>query len=167
MKHANGDRMIFKKRLLFFTAMAMLMATAVFAAPYNGEFFTYYQPDGTAVEIRLYGDEYYAVAETLDGYTVTRDLRTGEFCYARLAQGGRSFISTGKAVGKASKAPAGLQKKLRLAKHVRAELVKKAQARFGVDEKGRLLPEQAAKLRPQRFGYKKWTPAIQKKIEDG
>ena len=49
------------------------MTMNVDAAPYVGNEFTYYQPDGEAVQVRLYGDEFYAVEETLDGQVIVKN----------------------------------------------------------------------------------------------
>ena len=44
------------------------------ANPFDGEIFTFTQPDGTQFEVRGWGNQYSAVFETLDGYTVGKDL---------------------------------------------------------------------------------------------
>ena len=43
----------------------------------RGELFTIKQPDGESVQVRIWGDEYYRVVESLDGYTLTPDPKTG------------------------------------------------------------------------------------------
>ncbi|MBT8037962.1 MAG: M6 family metalloprotease domain-containing protein, partial [Verrucomicrobiae bacterium] len=120
--------------------------------------------NGQELELRVFGDEFYAVAETLDGFTVTKDLRTGQFCYARLAADGKSWISTGKQVGK-GKAPAGFKKKLRLPASAIAEISQRRRDLLGYDSQGRLKPELAAKLRPRDFGYKKYSKEVEKEIK--
>ena len=47
--------------------LVVLQAVPAFSRPYNGEAFTFTQPDGSRFAVRLYGDEYYAVIETPDG----------------------------------------------------------------------------------------------------
>lgn len=49
--------------------------------------------DNPDVQLRVYGDEFYARYETLAGYTVVYDKAEGRYCYARLEQG--EFVSTG------------------------------------------------------------------------
>ncbi len=127
----------------------MLIASAVYAVPYRGDTFTYYQPDGATFQIRLYGDEFYAVAETLDGYTIVRDPDTGMFCYARLSNDGNSLVSTGVSVGKGSAAPVSLQKGVRISQREQTRQSRTAREKFGVDERGMLLPELRNVLRPE------------------
>ncbi len=43
------------------------------AAPVMGELFDLRQPDGSLVPVRIWGDEFYRVVESLDGYTLVRD----------------------------------------------------------------------------------------------
>jgi len=89
------------------TVMTLVVATMAFfilimgagAVPYIGNEFTYYQPNGEAIQIRLYGDEFYAVAETLDGYSIVKDPVTQDFCYADLSADGTELESTGIRVG--------------------------------------------------------------------
>lgn len=72
------------------------------------------QPDGTVIEVRVWGDEFYAVAETLDGYTLVQDPTTRAACYARLSADGSELVSTGVAVGLNEMAPAGIGQHLRI-----------------------------------------------------
>jgi len=54
------------------------------ASGFNAQVFTFTQPDGTTMQVRGWGDQHYAVFETLDGYTVTRNSATGYWEVARL-----------------------------------------------------------------------------------
>ncbi len=74
--------------LVFFSLQA-------FSAPYQGEIFKFTQPDGSIVEAKIFGDEYYSRCEGLDGYTLIRDEQTGWLCYAELSKDGNEFVSTG------------------------------------------------------------------------
>jgi len=47
------------------------------ATPFIGQVFTFKQPDGSTIELRGWGDQFYAVLKTLDAYTVTRHRATG------------------------------------------------------------------------------------------
>lgn len=89
------------------------------------------QRDGTEVQLRVFGDEFYARSETLDGYTVVFDDELGGYCYALLLEG--QFISSRAPVAKP--APPGLVKHLK-------ESAKVRKSRF--DERYNLL-----RLRPQ------------------
>jgi hypothetical protein len=44
-----------------------ILSVNAFAAPYWGELQKFKQPDGTWVDVKLYGDEYYIRGEGLDG----------------------------------------------------------------------------------------------------
>lgn len=57
------------------------------AFQFHGKEFTFKQPDGSPVKVRGWGDQHYAVFETLDGYTVTRNPTTGLFEIAAPASG--------------------------------------------------------------------------------
>ena len=61
------------------------------AARFDGQIFTFTQPDGTPIQLRGWGDQYYAVFETLDGYTVTKNPATGYWEVARLAPDGNAL----------------------------------------------------------------------------
>lgn len=65
------------------------------AAPSTGEIETVEQPDGSKVDVRLFGDEFYIRGEGLDGYTLVRDAKTGFICYAALDAAGSGWVSTG------------------------------------------------------------------------
>ncbi len=58
------------------------------ADPVHGETFSYVQPDGSIVEVRLWGDEFYHIVESMDGYTLVRDQETKAACYAELSADG-------------------------------------------------------------------------------
>jgi len=85
------------------------------AAPIWGEVVSIRQPDGTFIEVRVWGDEFYAVGETVDGFTVMRDTRTGYMTYATLSQDGSRLVSTGRPAGEFPPAT-GLQKHVRITK---------------------------------------------------
>ena len=51
---------------------SLWIASSVWAAPFAKRI-PFVQPDGTAIELWGQGDEFYAVFETLDGYTVVYD----------------------------------------------------------------------------------------------
>lgn len=91
--------------------------------PYLGEEFTFYNPDGSTVPVRGWGNQYSAVFETLDGYTVVQDPASGFLEYAVLAPDKEALVPTGT---KAGLAPAGA---LRLPQHARVtRAARRAQA---------------------------------------
>jgi M6 family metalloprotease-like protein len=61
------------------------------ATPFSGKTFTFTQPDGTKIQVRGWGDQHYAVFETLDGYTVVKNPNTGFFEIAQLSNNGTSL----------------------------------------------------------------------------
>jgi len=63
---------------------------------------TFTQPDGTTLDVVGWGDSHYAVFETLDGYTVTRDPATGFYEYAKVSTDGMDLESVGVAPGSVS-----------------------------------------------------------------
>ncbi len=58
------------------------------ASPFISKTFTFTQPDGTQFQVRGWGDQHYAVFETLDGYTVTRNPATGFYEIAQVSNDG-------------------------------------------------------------------------------
>ena len=63
--------------------------------PFQQREFTFTNPDGTEFQVRGSGNQFHAVFETLDGYTVTKDPETGFYQYARLSDGGDELLPTG------------------------------------------------------------------------
>lgn len=85
-----------------------------------GETLTFGQQNGPDIQLQVTGDEFYAVHETLDGYTAVSDSDRGQFCYAALTAG--VFVSTGVPV--TAPPPAGIARHLReslAARHNRFE----------------------------------------------
>lgn len=74
--------------------MALLLSNVLCAAPYAGTVFDLEQPDGTVVQVRFWGDEYYCRGESLDGYTVVRDAGTGWIVYAEVNEDASEFVPT-------------------------------------------------------------------------
>lgn len=72
----------------------LFFAPKTLGAPYMGTVYNAEQPNGSVVEVRLFGDEFYMRAETLDGYTVIRDKQTGWICYATYDKISDELIST-------------------------------------------------------------------------
>jgi len=81
-----------KKAIIIFLLVSSFGA---FAAPFNGQIKSFRQPDGTTVDLKLFGTEYYMRAEGLDGYTLVRDKNTQWVCYANLSEDGSELFSTG------------------------------------------------------------------------
>jgi M6 family metalloprotease-like protein len=63
------------------------------ATPFIGKTFTFTQPDGTKIQVRGWGDQHYAVFETLDSYTVVKNPTTGFYEIAQLSNDGTRLES--------------------------------------------------------------------------
>ena len=94
-------------------ALCISVALTASGAPLWGEVVTIRQPDGSSVDIRVWGDEYYSVGETLDGYSIVRDGVTGMLSYAELSADGTELVSTGVPAGEPV-APRELAKHIRI-----------------------------------------------------
>jgi immune inhibitor A len=68
--------------------LALVIFAGVQAAPASPLLFTLTQPDGAAFSARQWGDEWNHGLETLDGYTILLDPRSGYWVYAALGADG-------------------------------------------------------------------------------
>ena len=82
-------------------------------SPFVGEIFTFRNPDGSEVTLRGWGNQFEAVFETLDGYTVVQG-DDGYYEYAKLAGAGAALIPSGTRVGAADPETLALPKHIRL-----------------------------------------------------
>ncbi|HEX9861024.1 MAG TPA: hypothetical protein VGB23_07435 [Nitrospirota bacterium] len=98
---------------LILAAMAALVlpasSLAVMASP---EPFTVTQPDGAKFEAVKKGDERLNWTETVEGYTVVKDMETGVWEYA-ITSGRGELIPSGIAVAPGVGPPAGLPKHIK------------------------------------------------------
>ena len=69
---------------------------------YAGDEFTFHNPDGSEIKVRGWGNQFAAVFETLDGYTVVKDPASGFFHYAILSEDGSQLLPSGTPVGAAA-----------------------------------------------------------------
>jgi M6 family metalloprotease-like protein len=96
-----------------------------------GERLIFGQHNGPNITLRVFGDEFYARYETLEGYTVVYDLDRGQYCYAVLENGG--FVSSGAPVFKPI--PYGLRQKIKESTGVRNEKFKQRYHALRLKEK--------------------------------
>ena len=111
------------RRVLLAGFLLLLAALALPAAPFRDRAISFKQPDGTQIEIRGSGDEFYAVFETLDGYTVVFDPALKAYCFAQLGGDGQ-LVSSGVEVQRGDAAGLGLSKHLRVDAAIRLEQVR-------------------------------------------
>jgi M6 family metalloprotease-like protein len=83
------------------------------STPFRDEEFTFTNPDGSTIRVRGTGDQYYAIFETLDGYTVVKDTDTGYFRYATLSSDKTRLVPTPANAGQADPQSLGLQRHIR------------------------------------------------------
>lgn len=72
------------------------------AAPYDGELFTFLNPDDTEIVVRGWGNQYDAIFESTEGYTVVKDPESGFFHYATLSDDETQLVPSGQRVGQVS-----------------------------------------------------------------
>jgi len=101
-----------KNRLIACAVLALVFHSS--AAPFDKEI-SFTQPDGTAITVHGWGDEFHADFETPDGYTVLFDQNSQSYVYAALSADGLQLVSSGLVVGHGDPLAAGL------AKHARAD----------------------------------------------
>jgi M6 family metalloprotease-like protein len=84
--------------------------------PFQGRVFTFTQPDGSTITLRGWGDQNYAVFETLDGYTVTKNPATGYYEVARVSADGNALEPAAGPGGPMDGAGAGLPRGARVSR---------------------------------------------------
>lgn len=73
--------------------------------PFSNKEFEFTQPDGTRIRVKGWGNQNYAVFETLDGFTIVMNPVTGYYEYAKLSAD-KSFLEpTSTIVGSVDPAP--------------------------------------------------------------
>jgi M6 family metalloprotease-like protein len=101
-------------------ATGIMTALPAHAAPVRGKLVKPFQPDGTRIDALCWGDEYYVVAESLDGYTLVRDPKTGFICYAGISADGTRLVSTGVVVKEKAPADLGIPSHVRIKREAAA-----------------------------------------------
>ena len=132
----NADRV---SAALAVALVILVLSCPLRAAPVVGEKFNLRQPDGSFVAVRIWGDEFYQVVESLDGYTLIRDPKTGIICYARLAPDGNDLLSAGIPATDSISGTLTLQQHLRINPAAVRAKVAAARARFAEGDRQALL----------------------------
>ena len=134
--------------LLLVTCACLGLPSVAWGHPVVNETTPFRQPDGTVIQLRVWGDEFYAVAETLDGYTVVEDPNTRAACYAKLSADGTKLESTGVVVGAGEAAILGVDQHIRITVEAAKAVIaanrqerENQRAAFVATEKGTLATE--------------------------
>lgn len=79
------------------TSLIVTLLSCIFASAenYYGTPYRFAQPDGDSVSVRLFGNDLYIHAESIDGYTLTTDPDDGSICYALLSKDSTEYASSG------------------------------------------------------------------------
>jgi M6 family metalloprotease-like protein len=129
--------------------------------PFYNEEFTFSNPDGSTIRVRGWGNQYYAVFETMDGYTVVKDPQSGFYTYARLSDDKSDLLPSDARVGEVDPVSLGIEPHLRVTpdsakrKAMSAPMLQERKPRWQErrDKKKaqltRLMPDAAAENRPQ------------------
>ena len=133
--------------------LLFLIPSLLSAAPVDGVF-TYRQPDGSALKVRVKGDEFFAEEMTLDGQRVIQDPVTRFWCYAKLSADGSDLESTGlvasehssRAFSSVESAPSSFHIKTPRAYRQRVDQANRT--RLGRDHHGRMLPQLIGAIQP-------------------
>lgn len=82
--------------------------------PFVGEEFTFFNPDGSEIKVRGWGNQFSAVFETMDGYTVTKDPKSGFFQYAKLSEDKNELVPTGSRIDQVEGETVSIAKHIRV-----------------------------------------------------
>jgi hypothetical protein len=93
---------------------------------YSGEEFTFHDPDGAEIRVRGWGNQYSAVFETLDGFTVVEDPGTGYFHIATLSEDKNSLVPTDQRAATANTQELSLPRHIRTTREATREEARRA-----------------------------------------
>jgi len=91
---------------------------------FQGKTFTFTQPDGRKIQLRGWGDQHFAVFETADGYTVTKNPANGYYEVARVSADGNALVPAAGPAGPLDGAGAGLPRGVRLSRERSAAIAR-------------------------------------------
>lgn len=128
---------------------------------YNGDEFTFYNPDGSEIKVRGWGSQFAAVFETLDGFTIVQDPASGFFHYAILSEDGTELLPSGTPVGTVPPQQLPLQRHLRLTPEAVSRKALAAQQETGVQ------PRWEIRRRERRQRRTRSTPSSEDTSEEG
>ena len=120
------------------------------STPFIGKSFTFTQPDGSTLHVRGWGDQHYAVFETLDGYTVVKDPHTGFWEVAEISADRMHLEPTPGAHSRPDGGRMGIQRGVRIDPAAARAAGREGALRFGgrrCDERRRDRKEQLRAIR--------------------
>lgn len=139
----------FRASAVAFMMLAVVFIQTAVAAPF-AKTVEFTQPNGQRVQLWGEGDDFYAVFETLDGYTVLLDKVLLAYVYAELNADGSELLSTGVLVGQ--NRPAALQPHLRINTE---DAIRQARARRELWEQQTGIRERWRALKRERHNYER------------
>jgi hypothetical protein len=80
---------------IFISMFICALLTTLQPRDYAKEYHTFLQPDGTIIQLKIYGVNLNIIAETPEGILVVRDSHTDWICYAVLNKNRDTYISSG------------------------------------------------------------------------
>jgi M6 family metalloprotease-like protein/uncharacterized repeat protein (TIGR01451 family) len=113
-------KMFFKSRAGLLAIAMVALAGSLTAAPFD-KTFDFTQPGGSVITLHGRGDEFSAVFETTNGYTVVFDQASQAYCYAQQSEATGQLQSLG--VQAQSAVPSGLAKHERMSAAARKQQV--------------------------------------------
>ncbi len=148
----NGPAAALRCILLSLAVFVPLLSRPAQADPALGEIVDIRQPDGSIIQARVWGDEFYRVVESMDGYTLVRDPASRQACYAELSADGSELVSTGVRAGELLPEDIQIEPHVRIRNEaVRARLAA-AQDRFAARQSGPRSGLQGAPATPPSTG---------------
>jgi M6 family metalloprotease-like protein len=120
--HTCACQLIARRPGLWVALVAALAWQSSLASPFSDLRLPFTQPDGAKIEVVGWGDEFYAVFETPEGFTVVFDPLLRAYCFAELAADGR-LVSSGAQVQRAKPESLGLPQHLRASAEARKQEV--------------------------------------------
>ena len=129
MSTHHSEALIQRRQPIRLAGLFLVAALSLTAAPFRDLPISFTQPDGTQIELRGTGDEFHAVFETLEGYTVVFDPALKAYCFAQAGSGG-SLASSGVQVQRGNPVALGLAQHLRMDAAARLEQVRQRYQRW-------------------------------------
>lgn len=162
-----------KNGLIAVCLLLIAWGLPVVAAPYaeEGMRVNWTQPDGHHIELKVFGDEYYARTETADGRTVVYHAEDKSYRYAELSADGQSFKATSARARKTS--PVQIKKHLSLPAQAVKKIRQQRRQKFAPEREQRWRAKverfRQERLKREKAAEKKQTlrgVMIQRRVED-